>query len=191
MSRVEFPITYLPQADKEFLPTPKFQGIYWQDFLEGDIIKGQQVELNQQYWTIDVVGFQGTDKRGSVRMHQEPTQQEDVFFISGIGEMTIWNGMDCVRDPNDRNYWEHPLNGVMSIEEANDAHYVLAVASDIHTGYEKLVLNTTSRVGKMCSIEPVSTRVGMHHSTNINTPSIYFVVKRSPQIQDLHDLLVM
>lgn len=176
-------------AEKEILPPPKFTGIYWQDFEQQDSIKGQHIDLNGQRWMIEVVGFQGSEGRGNVLMHQEPTQQEDVFFISGSGQMTIWNGFDCVRGPDDRNYWEHPLNGVIDLSEASQAQYVLAVASNIQSHQEKLVLNVTSRTGEMRSIEPVSTHVGMHHSTRIDTPSLYFVVKRSPHTPDIHELV--
>lgn len=193
MYRVEFPITYLPTIEKEFLPSPKFQGIYWQDFLESKKIEDQKIVIDGRVSTIDVVGFQGSEGHGLVQMHQEPIQQEDVFFISGSGQMTIWNGFDCVRRPEDRNYWEHSLRGVMNVLEAGKAAYVLAVASGIKSRHEKLILNITSPGGDNFVIEPVSTRVGMHHTTRLDTPSLYFVVKHSSyrpdNLPDIHELV--
>lgn len=189
MSRIEFPVTYIPGWEKEYLPYPKFQGIEWQGYLEAEFQKGKIIEINGQQWVLQVLGFQGSQGQGEVQMHQEPKQQEDVFFLCGKGEMTIWNGMECVRRPDERNYWEHKLEGIMNKWEAERADYTLAVASEITTGKEKLVLNVTKQDGTMFAIEPVSTRQREYHSTRLSDSSLYFVVKRSPITPDIHELV--
>jgi|GEM_PF-1364089 len=189
MTSAEFAITYQPRVEKEMLPSPKFEGIYWQGIPEEEALVGRRLCINNQDWVVEVVGFQGSEGAGNVAMHQEPTQQEDVFFLVGAGEMTIWNGMECQMKPDQQNLWEHPLFGVMSIEEAKDADYVLAVASDLATGVEKLVLNITTAVGKMLVVEPLSTQRGRHHGTQLDKESMYFVVKRSPYTIDIHELV--
>lgn len=189
MRSVEFPITYIPGWEREELPYPKFRGIEWEGYPEAEHQKGKVAEINDQQWVLEVLGFQGSQGAGEVQMHPEPTQQEDVFFLCGEGEMTIWNGMECIRRPNERNYWEHKLEGVMHKPEAEKANYVLAVASDRATGKEKLVLNVTKQDGTVIAIEPVTTRRGEHHSTRLNSPSLYFVVKRRPIFTDAHGLV--
>lgn len=180
MTRAEFGVSYSPMSEKEILPSPKFEGVYWQGFPEENQLTGQRVSINGQAWVIEVVGFQGSEGRGSVQMHQEPLQQEDVFFLVGSGEMTIWNGQECQRRPEHPNYWGYSLNGVMTNREAQLANYVLAVASGLDSREEKLVLNVTKKDGTMIAIEPVSTHRGRHHSTRLDASSLYFVVKRSP-----------
>ncbi|PIW07825.1 hypothetical protein COW38_02130, partial [Candidatus Collierbacteria bacterium CG17_big_fil_post_rev_8_21_14_2_50_45_7] len=181
--------TYIRGFEREQLPYPKFQGIEWEGYPEAGHQERQIIEINGQQWVLEVLGFQGSQGQGEVQMHPEPTQQEDVFFLCGKGEMTIWNGMDCVRKADERNYWEHELVGVMDRMEAEKANYVLAVASDRTMGKEKLVLNVTKRDGSMLAVEAISTRKGHYHKTSLARPSLCFVVKRRPITLDSHEMV--
>lgn len=189
MATAEYGVHYTKEAEKEFLPSPKFKGIYWQGIPEEEMLVGMRLDVNGQGWVIEVIGFQGSEGVGHTQLHQEPTQQEDVFFLCGQGNMTICNGMECTRRPGEQNYWDHKLSGVLTAHEAERASFVLAVASDIQTKSEKLVLNVTKEDESMLVVEPVSTRQGYFHSTVLEGSSLYFVVKRSRATLDTHELV--
>lgn len=188
MSSKEYTITYDPSREKEMLPSPKFEGIYWQGIPEQDQIVGEKATLNGERFVMEVVGFQGSDKSALVVMHQEKSQKEGAFFIVGKGEMEIWNGMECQRRPDEPNITHHPLIGILTMQEAEKAKYTLAIASAMN-GVESLVLNVETVEGKHVSIEGVWNPIGYHHGTTIEGQSLYFVVKMSRSTPDVHELV--
>lgn len=188
MLKNEFAITYVPETEKELLPEPKFRGIYWQGIPEEDQMAGQEIEINGRRSAIRVIGFQGSEGLGEVAMHQESVQEEDVFFISGSGEMTIWNGRDHQRRADEVNVWNHPLEGILTPEEAARAKYVLAIASDRATHIEGLVLNIELD-DRTWQVKPAITPRSFHHGTRLDEKSLYFVVKHEPVMVDTHELV--
>lgn len=178
MNIKEIRLSYDPATEKEWLPQPKFDGIYWQGMPNEGEVEGQVIKIYGESWALDHVGFQGSIGMARVRLHEEPTQQEDVFFLSGEGEMTIWNGLDCGRE---RKRTEE-LKGIFTKEELQAATFVLAVASYSiphldNVELEHLVLNVEVN-GRHESIEPVSTPRGFHHGYDLSEESHYLVVKR-------------
>lgn len=178
MTKEMMHLTYQPDGEKESLPYPKFDGVYWQGIPEEGELEGKVVEINGVRWEIKVIGFQGTDTRGNVRMHPEQDMQEDVFMIAGEGMMWIWDGLDCGLSSKQ----PHELKGVIGVEVAREASFTMAIASYHHTYWhtemEHLVLNV-ERNGETYPIEPVSTPQGFHHQTELHERSLYFVVKRT------------
>lgn len=178
MNKAEIQLSYDPTAEKEWLPSPKFEGIYWQGMPNEVDVQGQKIVINDQNWVLDHVGFQGSDRGARVQLHEESTQQEDMFFLSGKGEMDIWNGLDCSRGVNRK----AELKGVFSKEELVAAKFVLAVVSwsipYLHDEViDHLVLNVEVG-GRHETIEPVSTPRGFHHGYALSEPSHYLIVKR-------------
>lgn len=179
MNKTEIKLDYDPSAEKEWLPSPKFEGVYWQGMSNEVGVQGQQVIINDESWILDHVGFQGSEGKARVQLHEEPTQQEDVFFLSGGGEMTIWNGLDCSRGRNEL----VGLKGIFSKEELVAAKFVLAVVSwsmpYLHDEVvDHLVLNVEAGDHQEI-VRPVSTRQGFHHGYVLSEPSHYLIVKRS------------
>lgn len=186
MHNYEKIVTYNFEATKVRLPAPKFpESAYWQGIPEEDEIVGQRVTLNGVEYVFEVVGFQGSDASGYIADHQELTQKEGVFFIAGEGKMTKRCGIECQRRPDDPVSWERPLNGQMTLEEARQAKYTLAVASkrssarDKDSGREMLVLNIETADGKTIAMEGEWLPTGWWHSTQLNGETLYFVVKMS------------
>lgn len=196
MQNYEQKVTYPFEAPKERLPTPKFpESAYWQGIPEEDEIVGQRVTLNGEEYVFEVVGFQGSDAPGYIADHQERRQKEGAFFISGEGKMTKRNGEECQRRPDDPVSWERPLNGPLTLEEARQAKYTLAVASkrsparDEDSGREMLVLNIETADGRTIAMEGEWLPIGWWHSTQLNGETLYFVVKLSRYVQDTHEVV--
>jgi len=179
MTKAEYGISYNPELEKEFLPSPKFEGIYWQGFAEEESLTGQEINIDGVRWKIDVIGFQGSEGPGNVQLHEEPMQQEDVFFLTGSGSMTRWDGLDCILSVIS----DTPLMPNLTTKELSTAKFTLAVASYVsewapNIQREHLVLNIETGDRNM-AVEPVSTPKGHYHATHLTEPSTYFVVKRS------------
>ncbi|MEI6691049.1 MAG: hypothetical protein WCL07_04880 [bacterium] len=177
MTKEMMQVTFNPDLHKEILPSPKFDGVWWMGIPEEEQLEGKSVNINGQDWEINVIGFQGSDARGSVRMHEEPDMQEDVFMVSGVGTMWVWDGLDCGLSTNQ----PHEMKGPIQNRDVSQASYTLAVASymhpQFHCDWEYLVLNVESE-GKTYPIDPVSTPQGFQHRTELNELSTYFVIKR-------------
>lgn len=185
MASVEFGITYQADGEKERLPSPKFEGIYWLGIPER--LAGQRLLINGVAWEITIAGFQGSEGVGHTLLHPEGVgdgvhdgEQEDVYFISGKGSMTRWDGLDCGLSVTS----DTPLKPVLSNDEARRATFELAVASYLpewrrpgEEELEHLVLNV-SVDGKTVPIEPVITPPGHYHATKLDGESLYFVLKR-------------
>lgn len=178
MHNYEQKVTYDFGVPKERLPAPKFpESAYWQGIPEENEIVGQRVTLNGVEYVFEVIGFQGSDGPGYITKHQEVTQREGVFFVSGEGLMTKWNGMDCQRRADEPISWERPLRGRLSQEEAITAKYTLAVASKLGGEGEMLVLNVETADGRTLPIEGEWLPIGWSHATQLNGETLYFVVK--------------
>lgn len=196
MQNYEQNVTYPFEAPKERLPAPKFpEGAYWLGIPEETQIVGQHVTLNGFDYVFEVVGFQGSDAPGHIADHQELTQTEGVFFISGEGKMTKRSGIECQRRPDDPVSWERPLIGQLALEEARQAKYTLAVASkrnsvrDGGSGHEVLVLNIETADGRTIAKEGEWLPIGWSHSTQLNGETLYFVIKMSQYVQDTHEMV--
>jgi hypothetical protein len=177
MPKETMAVTYQESAEKEMLPSPKFDGVWWKGIPEEGGLEGRVVEINGAKWEIKVIGFQGTDTRGNVQMHPEPDMQEDVFMIAGEGLMWVWDGLNCGLSNNQ----PHEMKGVFENACVSEAEYALAIASYVHPQFhcemEHLVLDVV--IGnKTHVVEPISTPQGFQHRTELVKPSTYFVVKR-------------
>lgn len=178
----EIGLMYDPTTEKEWLPKPKFNGIYWQGMPNEQEVQGQVMSLDGVSWELLHVGFQGSDGKAEVIMHPEPTEQEDVFFLQGKGKMIIWNGLESSKGKPRL----AELAGIFSQKDIEAATFILAVASwnipyldDLTV--EHLVLNVEVD-GLHESIEPVSTPRGFHHGYELSEASHYLIVKRKPLV---------
>jgi hypothetical protein len=188
MSSKEFAIEYSPTAEKEILPSPKFEGIYWQGLLNENELIGQEIELNGKRSTIKVIGFQGSDGMGQVALHPEPDIEESIFFVCGMGEMTVWNGRTEQRRVDETNVWNPELQGLITLEQASRAQYVLAVATNRESQTEGLILNIEVD-DQTFPVTPVVTPRSYHHGTHLREESLYFVIKLEESGWDAHELV--
>lgn len=185
MNTFEMGVTYNPAGKWEPLPAPKFENVEWLDIPEENALVGQRLLIGGDQWEITVAGFQGSKGPGKVQLHPEGAldgkhdhEQEDVYFLSGHGEMSRWDGLDCIMS-----VWsDTPLKEVLTLEEVGRARFTLAVASYYlpgipETELEHMVLNVEVD-SKTIPVEPIMTPPGHYHATHLTDQSLYFVVKR-------------